>query len=109
MTAQPNLFDSPLPPAQRAETSRLAAVSVASATGVMRLRVLTFLRDRGALGATDEEIADALQMAPNTARPRRCELADPARYGLTGAPLIVAAPVRRQTRSGRTAIVWRAL
>jgi transcription initiation factor IIE alpha subunit len=60
--------------------------------------VLAFLRERGAHGATDEEIAAGLEMNPSTQRPRRIEL---VRRGL-----VVEAGTRK-TKSGRFATAWR--
>jgi hypothetical protein len=61
--------------------------------------VMAFLRQRGDLGATDEEMQLGIPMAPSTQRPRRVEL---ARRGM-----VVEAGVRKTT-SGRNACVWKA-
>jgi len=87
-----NLFD--LPPYEDQLTSILAAESMIGKTATLRSRVLEALREQP---MTDEEIADQLQLAPNTARPRRIEL---TRDGL------VVKVGEAITRSGRRAIVW---
>lgn len=97
MSAQIGLV---FPPYQKhSETSRAAAASWA-ADDLNRLQadVFTFIRDRGALGATDEEIIDGLGLNPSTARPRRIELHRLRLIESTG---------KRPTTTGRLAIVWR--
>lgn len=78
-----------------------AAATWADASGLVRTaraEVLRLLMDLG--GAyTDEQIAEALGMSPNTERPRRVEL---VRLGL------VAPDGEALTRSGRRAVRWRA-
>jgi transcription initiation factor IIE alpha subunit len=79
-------------------TSAAAADSLTPATlNALQKRVLDFISRRPS-GATDEEIANELEMNPSTVRPRRIEL---ARRGL-----IVEGGSRRTT-SGRMAVVWR--
>lgn len=91
------LFDDP--PAQRhSPTSRAAAESIKPSTGTLRLRVLAYIRSAGAHGATDEELIDALGMAPSTARPRRIECVSAGWVHDSGRT--------RPTRSGRQATVW---
>ena len=90
-----------LAPYQRnSVTSLEASLSIEPKAGTLRARVLTFLRDRGAWGATDQEMQSALNMDPSTQRPRRIELAH--------AGLIVESGTR-ETRAGRQAVVWIAL
>lgn len=82
------------------DTSRAAAVW-ADASGLVttaRAEVLRLLMDLGR-ALTDEEIAEALAMSPNTARPRRVELVE---LGL------VAPDGEGVTRAGRRAVRWRA-
>jgi len=87
------------PAVQTSRTSMQAADSLTPATlNAMQRRVYEFLLDRGAAGATDEEMQNGLPMPASTQRPRRVEL---ARKGL-----IVEAGTRR-TASGRMAAVWR--
>ena len=89
----------PEPPAQKkSPTSLQAAAEIASATPNLRTRVLHYIRSRGILGATDQEIQEALEMDPSTERPRRGELAK--------AQLIRQADWTRTTRAGRQATVW---
>ena len=86
------------PAQQHSVTSRSAADSLAPATlNALQKRVLDFIAWRPS-GATDEEIANELEMNPSTVRPRRIEL---ARRGM-----IVEGGSRRTT-SGRMATVWR--
>lgn len=80
-------------------TRAAAAASIAPLAGGQRRRVFEYLVERGALGATDEEIALALGLKDSTARARRVELRD--------AGHVVAAGVRK-TQSGRAATVWMA-
>lgn len=56
------------------ETSRIAALRITPRSGSTRRRVLFFIVEQGVTGATDDEIASALRLSPNTARPRRVEL-----------------------------------
>lgn len=88
------------PPSQRhSATSREAADALdAKRLNALHRQVLAFLRQRGDLGATDEEMQLGIPMAPSTQRPRRVEL---ARRGL-----LVEAGTRK-TSSGRSACVWR--
>ena len=68
--------------------------------GTWSYRVLMTVADRGARGATDDELADMLQ-APgglNNIRPRRNEL--------VGEGLLEDTGERRETSSGKTATVW---
>lgn len=68
--------------------------------GTWSYRVLMTVADRGALGATDDELAAILQ-APgglNNIRPRRNEL--------VGEGLLVDTGEKRVTSSGKTASVW---
>jgi hypothetical protein len=80
-------------------TSKAAAKSVKSLAANMRRRVLDCLRERGPM--TDEEMQDYLKMNPSTQRPRRIELVLMREVGDSG--------VKTLTRSGRMAVVWRAI
>lgn len=94
---QPDLFD--LPPAQRhSPTSVAAAEAIAPRAGSLRAHVYDWLKARGADGGTDEEMQTALQMSPNTQRPRRVEL---EQLGL-----VQNSGRTRLTRAGRKAVVW---
>jgi hypothetical protein len=53
----------------------------------------------GEHGLTDDELERASGLGPNTARPRRCELLKDG--------VIVDAGVKRKTRRGCAATVWR--
>jgi transcription initiation factor IIE alpha subunit len=84
---------------EHSETSVAAAEAVGSSAATLRGLVLSYIRIRGEEGATDEEIAIALDMNPSTARPRRVEL---ERAGL------IKKSGHRPNRSGRLATVWSA-
>lgn len=86
------------PSAGPRSTKRAAAESIAPHKSRLCERVLAFIRGRGARGATDEETTLGLAMRSDTARARRCELAD------TG--LVIDSGQRRPTLSGRRAVVW---
>ena len=105
---QPNLFveairSRPLPevpPYQRhSPTSRASALRVAPGVSTLRLQVLTFIRESGTMGATDDEMQVTLSMDPSTQRPRRVEL--------VRAGWVIDSGRKRATRSGRAAVVWR--
>lgn len=81
------------------ETSVAAYESVQSTVAITREQVYEFLRSRP-LGATDEQVQDALDMNPSTERPRRGELVKRGRVQDSGD--------RLPTRSGCLAIVWEA-
>ena len=82
-------------------TSKAAAVQAVPTARLERERVYNYIvgqQKAGGGGATDEEIADALGMNPNTARPRRIELVEQQRVQNSG--------TTRETRSKRPASVW---
>lgn len=85
----------------RPSTKRAAAESIKPHRAKLQDAVLAYLRGRGSEGATDEEIAVALQLRSDTARPRRTELVDLGKVRDSGR--------RRATSSGRAAIVWVAI
>ena len=88
-----------LPPFQRhSETSREASISIYPRVGTQRRIVLDYLRQRGDLGATDDEMQVALDMNPSTQRPRRVEL--------ERGELVVKTAMTRPTRAGRKAAVY---
>ncbi|MDA1054623.1 MAG: hypothetical protein O3C40_29685 [Planctomycetota bacterium] len=80
-----------------AETSTQAAEAVKPHAGRLRDLVYSLVEARG--GATDEEIARALELLSDTARARRCELRD--------AGYLVDSGDRRPTSRGRPAVVWK--
>ena len=91
------LFDDP--PAQRhSETSVEAAEAIAPAAATLRLLVLAVLRKAGADGMTDEEMLAATGLQPSTGRPRRIELMQAGHVRDSGR--------KRETKSGRRAVVW---
>lgn len=88
-----------LPFQAHSATSQAAAKSMKGRkSDAMRQRVYAFLVERGAEGATDEEMQGWLDMNPSTQRPRRIELV------ATGQ--VVDSGKVRKTLSGRSATVW---
>jgi predicted ArsR family transcriptional regulator len=78
-------------------TSAIAAERITRSSKHTRRMVLAYLVGQ-VCGCTDMEIAQALELLPDTARARRCELRDQG--------LIVASGVTRPSPSGRPAVVW---
>ena len=66
---------------------------------VLRVMIREASGAGGFFGLTDEDIATLTGLSPNTARPRRVALV------MKG--LVEDSGLRRKTRSGRKAIVWR--
>ena len=91
------MTQAPLPYQTHSATSAEAAVRKGPSASIDRERVLLFLRERGEIGATDEQIQNHLGMAGDTERPRRVEL---LRAGLVKPEGV------RKTRTGRDATVW---
>ena len=79
-------------------TSEAAAEQIASSAETLRAEVFAYIKAKGAEGATDDEIQQALGMAGNTQRPRRRELELASRIQKSGQ--------QRKTLSGRLAAVW---
>lgn len=75
-----------------------AAAAIKPSAATLRDKVLRFIEERGAEGATDDEIQVNLNMNPSTERPRRIELMELG--------LVTRATINRKTRTGRTAAVW---
>lgn len=91
---QLDIFD---PPAQRhSRTSRLAAKEIKPYVPSIRQRVLEVIIREGPI--SDQAIADRLEMAENTVRPRRVEL--------VAEGWARAAPDTVLTRSKRQATAW---
>lgn len=86
------------PPHVLSDTSRMAAEAMKPTAGRLRQRVYERLVLAGYDGMTDCELQEALAMNPSTQRPRRVELVN--------AGLVRDSGVRRNTASGRKAIVW---
>jgi hypothetical protein len=86
-------------PGDAAETQISSAMEIQPASGRERIRVLNVIAATEGRGATDEEIQILLQMNPSTERPRRVELVEKGWVEKT--------ELRRRTRSGRSAVVWR--
>ena len=88
-----------IPSVASSPTSREAAESIRGDVAVtLRHAVLLYLQGR-ADGATDEEIAEGMDLPPNTARPRRVDLVRDMEVHDSGET--------RTTRSGRMAVGWR--
>lgn len=88
------------PPHSDQETSLDAATSMKPIVDTLQDRVLAYIVNQGAAGATDDEIEQALQLRHQTASARRRELV------LMRPPRILHDGTRRRTRSGRAAKVW---
>lgn len=86
------------PPTNGTPTSNDAADAIQSLTGRLRWLVLDALRERGAEGATAEELEHATGLSGSTVRPRLIEL---RRKGL-----VMDSTRTRPTASGRRAVVW---
>lgn len=88
-------------------TSHAAARWMKTRTGSQRRRMLEYYSARGIVGATDQEVARALNMADNSVRPRRAELAAMEAIEI---PVYTANGREhqhtRKTTSGRAAVVW---
>lgn len=88
-----------LPPFQKhSDTSLKAAVSVIGNAATLRRKVYEAIHRAGPYGMTDEELQISLAMNPSTERPRRVELVE--------SKAVVDSNRRRQTTSGRQAVVW---
>ncbi len=97
----PHVFPSEqmtLPYQANSATSKAAALSAEPTAGTKRAILLSFLRGRGAEGATDEEMQLTLPMAQNTQSPRRGELVK----GL----FVIDSGKTRKTVGGDDATVW---
>ncbi len=81
------------------DTSIQAAKALSKSTAdSIEKAVFRFLESRADRGATDQEIASALQIHEGTCRARR--------VSLTAQGAVLDSGHRRKTRSGRDAIVW---
>lgn len=91
-------FDAPVPFQRHSATSKAAALSAEPTAGTKRAIALAFLRGRGLVGATDEEMQELIPLTPNTQRPRRVELVK--------GKFVVDSGRTRKTRGGDEAVVW---
>jgi len=80
------------------DTRSAAADRIGPHLDRLQQAVLGFIRARGDRGATDQELAAALELQSDTARARRVELRDAA--------LVHDSGRRRPTSTGRRATVW---
>ena len=78
-------------------TSREAYRRISKAQ-VMRESIMSFIRERGAVGSTCDEAQEALGLLAQTASARFTELAREGR--------IVSGHAKRPTRAGCGALVW---
>lgn len=83
------------------DTSKAAAAEIETKARTLRGTVYSFLKISNLYGATDEELQIALGMNPSTERPRRIELVELG--------LVRDSGRKRNTKSGRKAVVWVAL
>ncbi len=90
-----------LPAQDHSKTSIEAAESMEPHAPTLRERVYNLLKSQLINGMTDEEMQDTLLMNPSTQRPRRIELLNQG--------VIEDSGVKRLTKSGRKAVVWRAV
>lgn len=88
----------PAPPRQQSSTRRAAAESMRAIVPPIRRRILAWVAERRATGATAEEAQTVLALRPATAAARFSELAQ--------AGLIMDSKRTRPTTSGRQAVVW---
>ena len=79
-------------------TSRAAAIDIQPKAGTLRASVCEAIALAGDAGLTDEQIGQQTRMGGNTVRPRRVEL--------VGQGLVRDSGRRRETSSGRKAVVW---
>jgi hypothetical protein len=80
------------------ETSHAAAESMAGAAPTVRKTIMKVIRDSGLQGATDDEIEQITGLKHQTA--------SAARRSLSKVGHVVDSGERRNTSSGRKAIVW---
>jgi len=85
-------------PHSGSETSRAAAAAIEPQAGTLCASVYSFIVGRGEAGATDHEIQAGLRLDGNSERPRR--------KALENRGLIEDSGRRRETPTGRMAIVW---
>ena len=86
------------PYARGSATSKAAAASMKHPSVSLRARVLQHIRNCGVIGATCDEIEGALDLSHQTASARV--------YDLRKADAIEDKGLRRDTKSGRKAVVW---
>ena len=90
-------FATTAPYARGSSTSKAAAKAVEPRMGTQKYNILQDLKQCGATGATDEQIALALDLKGDTVRPRR---------GALHAAYAIRKSGTRKTLSGRDADVW---
>ena len=92
------LRDLPLPFQSISKTSRDAAIKARPKAPAHRTAILGYIMGRGTIGATNEEISEALDLKIQTVCPRMKELRESGDLVWSGE--------KRQTRSHSEANVW---
>ena len=95
---QLTLTPRPAPFARKSPTSRAAAKRAEAKAPSYRAHILGFMVAKGTQGATNDEIAEALDIAIQAVCPRMHELRADG--------LVIESAQTRITRSGRQARVW---
>lgn len=95
---QSTIFDVITKYQPHSETSKRSAREIESAAETWRGAVLRLLQSRPD-GCTDDEMQVILGMNPSTQRPRRIELVE--------RNFVEDSGLRRPTRSGKPAVVWK--
>ncbi len=93
-----DLYNGTPPHQSHSETSAESAKEIKESARSLRFKVYAYIKGRGAIGATDEEIQLDLGMQLQTEVPRRRELV------MRG--LVVDGGMKRLTRSDRQATAW---
>ncbi len=86
-----------VPYQKHSQTSKDSAMNLPNANTLEERVYKCLLISRG--GMTDEKIQTTLNMNPSTQRPRRVRLVEKG--------LVIDSGMKRKTRSGRNAVVWR--
>lgn len=92
------LRDMPLPFKRDSETSRAAATKARPKAPGHRAAILGYLLGRGTIGATNEEISEALGLKIQTVCPRMAELREMKKIVFSGE--------KRMTQSHSEAKIW---
>jgi hypothetical protein len=98
------LLISGLSEATRGTSTAAAATNDESEREIQREQVYAAIRAAGAYGQTDDELQAHLGLNGSSQRPRRVELLRMGRIDQQRTPENVV--VKRQTRMGRSAVVW---
>ena len=93
-----DLYSGSPPHQSHSDTSKASAEQVREKAPVVRAKVFEFIRSKGKMGATDDEIHGHFRIDKNTTAPRRRELQLQGRVMDSG--------FRRRTTAGKMATVW---